>query len=137
MTPKYVSGQYYLVDKFSYRFTDPKRGDVIILRSPVDTDKDLIKRIIGAPGDSISLRNGELHLNDEALDETSYLMNDTLTFGGVFINNEEVVTIPPDEYFVLGDNRAIISDSREWGFIPRKDIIGKVVFCYYNCNPSE
>lgn len=137
MVPNYVDGQYYLVNKMAYRTNEPTRGDVIVFRSPQNAEKDLTKRVIGVPGDIVSIQNGMVYLNGQVLDESAYIKGEVQTYGGEFLKEGESVTVPENHYFVLGDNRPFSSDSREWGFVSKKSIIGKMAFCYYKCSLSK
>jgi signal peptidase I len=131
------SGQYILTDKFTYRLRDPKRGEVIVFKYPLNTSYDYIKRIIALPGERIQLKNNQVILynaqnaNGLVLDESKYLVPNTPTAGRDFINEGDIVTVPKDNYFVMGDNRKESSDSRVWGFVPKEDIIGKSFFRYW------
>ncbi len=131
------SGQYILTDKFTYRLREPKRGEVIVFKYPLNTSYDYIKRIIALPGERIQLKNNQVILynaqnaNGLVLDESKYLAPNTPTAGRDFINEGDIVTVPKDNYFVMGDNRKESSDSRVWGFVPKEDIIGKSFFRYW------
>lgn len=124
MDPTFDTGQYLIVDEVSYRFEEPKRGDVIIFRYPLDPSKFFIKRIIGVPGETVSVRNGNVLIAKKedggalfTLDEP-YVVNK-----GNGINTE--VTLGRSEYFVMGDNRPESSDSRVWGPLPKENIVGR------------
>lgn len=133
MSPNYVNGQYYLANKLTYKSAEPVRGDVVVFKAPKDQDKDFIKRIIGVPDDKVSLQNGMVYVNSQPLNESSYLKGDVQTVGGAFLQEGQEVTVPANQYFVLGDNRPFSSDSREWGFVPKENMIGKIGLCYYKC----
>ena len=134
MYPNFHDNDYILTDKISYRLNQPKRGDVVIFVAPQNEDYDYIKRIIGIPGDTVEITNDyRVKLNGEILNEP-YLPADYQTFGGTFLATGKPIAVPQDEYFVLGDNRNHSSDSREWGFVPRKNIIGKAWFRYWPLN---
>lgn len=137
MAPNYVNGQYYIANKLTYRSTEPARGDVVVFKAPKDQDKDFIKRIIGLPDETVSLQDGKVYVNGQFLDEGSYLKGDVQTVGGAFLQEEQEITVPVNQYFVLGDNRPFSSDSREWGFVPKENIIGKIGLCYYKCGLSN
>lgn len=137
MNPNYVNGQYYLANKMVYRSSSPVRSDVVVFKYPKEPDKDFIKRIIGLPNDTVSLQNGKVFINNQPLDESSYLKNDVQTYGGAFLQEGQHITVPSDNYFVLGDNRPYSSDSREWGFVPKENIIGKISLCYFKCELSN
>ena len=128
------NGDYILTNKVSYRFEKPKRGDVIIFRAPVNTNYDYIKRIIGLPGDRVKIYQNKVYINGFLLDESEYLTPNIKTTAGHFIKEGEEIVVPEDKYFVLGDNRSHSSDSREWGFISKEDIVGKAWFRYWPPN---
>lgn len=120
MEPNLHDSQYVLVNKTAYWFgRDPQRGDIVVLRPPENPDSpDRIKRIIGLPGDTIEVAsNGTVLINGSPLEEP-YL---TPHFGG----SQGTWVVPPDSYFMLGDNRSVSYDSRGWGTAPRENIVGK------------
>ncbi len=119
MEPNFQGGNYLLVDEVSYRLEAPKRGDVIVFRYPGDEKTFYIKRIIGVPEDQITVNNGQVSVNGQALNE-DYLAGDIRTVGN--INRK----LGSEEYFVMGDNRDFSFDSRQWGILPQKNIIGVV-----------
>lgn len=140
-TPFIVSGasmehsfenfDYLIIDRVTYQLADPQRGDVVVFGLPQETSRDLIKRIIGLPGetvrvhgDAVTIINTE-HPGGIILSEP-YLTQENL--GGV---SEMNVTLGKDQYFVLGDNRRVSADSRLWGTLPRKDIVGRVLLRLY------
>lgn len=129
MEPNLSDGQYILTDKISYRFGDPNRGDIIVFKAPVDENFDYIKRIVGLPEETISMGDGNIIIknpenpNGFTLEEP-YSINGVNSPGEVLSNGTEF-TIPKDTYFVLGDNRGQSFDSREWGELPKENIIGK------------
>ncbi len=129
MHPTYKNGEYLMANKVTYRIQDPKRGDVIIFK--YSETQDFIKRIIGLPGDTVMLKDGQIYINEKALDESKYLSSSIYTNGGDFLKEGESVTIPDDEYFVCGDNRPHSSDSRTFGPIKDADIKGKAWIVYF------
>ena len=135
MYPTYHDKEYILTDKISYKFRLPQRGDVIILKSPKNPDIDFIKRIVGLPADTIKIADGNIYLNSKLLNE-SYLKVDTPIFPNGFMQEGVVVTVPDNMVFVMGDNRPGSSDSREFGFIPYENIIGRVFFRYFPLDRS-
>lgn len=130
MYPTFYDGEYILTDKFSYRLREPKRGEVIIFRAPGHEEYDYIKRIIGMPGDTIKIENNKVIINNQILDEV-YLPSDYYTSAGSFLRSGQSVTVPEGQFFALGDNRAHSSDSREWGFVPRQNLVGRAWFRYW------
>lgn len=129
MAPEFHDGEYLIVDEFSYRNNAPQRGDVIVFRYPKNPSQFYIKRIIGLPGETIQIKNEQVIIYDKnkrlhpwglALDETGYLQKGEITKGNIDLE------LGDNEYFVLGDNRQASSDSRYWGALDEKFIIGKV-----------
>ncbi|MFH1509730.1 MAG: signal peptidase I [Candidatus Nealsonbacteria bacterium] len=123
MDPSFEDGDYLIVDELSYRLRVPERGEVVVFNYPKDPSQRYIKRIIGLPGETIEITNGKIYITDTEgrieLNESEYLPS-TYTTGSINVNLDE------KEYFVLGDNRSASSDSRRWGTLPRKNIIGQV-----------
>lgn len=118
-----VNNEYVLVNKLAYLFQPPERGDVIVFHFPVDTSKDLIKRVIGLPGDHISVTSSTVMVNGMVLREP-YVKT---PYNPV----AQQWTVPANDYFVMGDNRQFSYDSRDWGFVPKSYIIGKAVMVYW------
>lgn len=134
MFPNFYDQEYVLTNLIGLRFQTPRLGDVIVFKSPPDPEKDYIKRVIGVPGDSISLKNGDVYLNGKLLDQSIFLKPTVKTYGGAFLKDGDSIKVPTDEYFVLGDNRPYSSDSREWGFVPKGSIIGDSMLVYWPLN---
>ncbi len=130
MFPNFKNGDYIITDKVSYRFTEPRRGDIVVFKNPRDETQDFIKRIIGIPGDHIKVSGGKIYLNGNELTEP-YLSDTIFTNPGSFLQEDQEITVEPGHYITIGDNRPASSDSREWGFITRGEIIGKVFFRYW------
>ena len=124
MEPNFENGDYLIVDEISYRFRDPERGEVIVFKYPKNPIQRYIKRIIGLPGETVEIKEGQVIILDEngnqTLNELDYLSENIETSGNIRVSLSE------DEYFVLGDNRNFSSDSRRWGVLPKNYIIGKV-----------
>ncbi len=129
MMPNFESGEYLIGNKIGYRFGDPQRGDVVIFEYNEYTD--YIKRILGLPGENVSIQNGKIHINNEQLDETQYLDNHVITHGGDYLQEGTTVSIPSTSYFVAGDNRPNSSDSRDFGPVSKEQIKGKAFFVYF------
>ena len=129
MEVNFKSGQYLIANKFEYRFHEPKRGDVIIFRHTESAD--FIKRVIGLPGETVSLKGGRIYINNTLLDEPYLTAVNQNTAGGIFLEEGESVTVPESSLFVVGDNRNNSSDSRTWGFLNYEDIKGKAWLIYW------
>jgi signal peptidase I len=160
-------GDHLLVDKLSYSpadpiakhllpYTEPKRGDIIVFRWPIDISQNYVKRVIGVPGDRIHLQNKIVYLNGKPLTNEPYVQHidaspheyrdnfpkDPWTESGLVSDraqkmlDEHVVSgevvVPPDSYFAMGDNRDNSLDSRYWGFVPRENIIGKPLLIFWS-----
>lgn len=124
MEPTFHGGEYLIVDQLSYRFNKPQRGDVIILRYPKDESVFFIKRIIGLPGETVEII-GDKVVIQRGHDVEPITLDDTFIEPNRLQNEYGIYALSDDEYFVMGDNRRASSDSRSWGSLPRKDIIGK------------
>ncbi len=131
MFPNFYDSEYVLTNLISLRFGDPVRGDVIVFKAPPEPEKDYIKRVIGLPGDTVYVKDGSVFVNNQKLDESKYLSSDIKTNSGFFLKEGKEVTVPDKQYFVMGDNRPYSSDSREWGFVDRSEIVGKSFFVYW------
>lgn len=134
MYPNYKNKEYILTNLIALRFEMPVRGDVIVFKAPPDPEKDFIKRVIGEPGDTVLIKDGFVYVNGVLLDESSYLASDMRTYGGKFMQEGVAVVVPPGGYLVMGDNRPYSSDSREWGFVTKSEVIGKSMFVYWPVN---
>ena len=130
MEPNFHNGEYILTNKVLYKFRNPIRGDVVIFKSPMNKEIDYIKRIIGLPGDTVKLENNSMYVNGQKVNEP-YLAPDVIIFGGSYLSEGSEVTVPPGQYFVMGDNRPHSSDSREFGPIAKEDFIGVAFFRYW------
>lgn len=134
MLPNFHDGEHIITNLIALRIGNPELGETVVFSAPPDPEKDFIKRVIGSPGDTIELKDGSVYLNGSLLDESKYLSEDVKTYPGSFLRDNEEVRIPEGEYFVLGDNRGESSDSREWGFVPKKNIIGESFLVYLPLN---
>ena len=129
MEPNFHDGDYILTNKIIFKLVDPQRGDIVIFKSPSNKDIDYIKRIIGLPGETVTLKEQHYYINGKLLDEP-YPYNKPV-YGGSFLHENEEVSIPAGMYFVSGDNRPGSSDSREFGLIAKDDFIGQAFLRYW------
>jgi signal peptidase I len=130
MEPNFPDREFLLTDKLTYRFRQPERGEVVVFDAPGASGEEFIKRIIGLPGEKVSLKNNQIYVNDQRLLE-SYISSSVPTKGGAFLEEGGSVIVPTDEFFVLGDNREASSDSRTWGFVPKGKINGRAWLIYW------
>ena len=122
MNPTLQNGEYILVNKLAYKTGKPVRGDIVVFIFPINPQEDLIKRVIGLPGESVSIHNGVVKVNGLALTEP-YIANPPAYEGDW--------TVPEGQLFVLGDNRNDSRDSHQWGLLPIENVIGKAVLIYW------
>ena len=124
MEPCFHNGDYLIVDQISYRIREPQRGEVIVFKYPLNPSVRYIKRIVGLPGETIEIEEGKVKITENSqsrfLNESDYLAEYMETRG------HTKIVLGGHEYFVLGDNRSVSSDSRRWGTLGKEDIIGRV-----------
>jgi signal peptidase I len=125
MEPNFQDGEYLVIDEISYRMREPRRGEIIVFQFPRNPSQYYIKRIIGLPGETVVVGDGQVTIQNEVyaqgvlLDESQYLLESVRTGGQVS------TTLGEGEYFVLGDNRSASSDSRSWGVLSQEGIVGR------------
>jgi signal peptidase I len=154
MKPTLLVGDFILVNKLVYRFSEPQRGDIVVFKYPIDPNIDFIKRIVALPGEQVEVKNNQVFINGKPLPLTEVGRGEE---NGVrkFIYEEVMpegikhkvqfyedfpfsrrdfgpVVVPPNHYFVMGDNRDNSEDSRYWGFLPRENIVGKAFVIYFS-----
>ena len=126
MEPTFQNSDYLIIDEISYRFREPERGEVVVFKYPRNPSQRFIKRIIGLPGETVEIKDGEVIIikddKTQILDESSYLPESLKTPGNLRI------ALAENEFFVLGDNRRLSADSRSWGPLSMENIIGRVFF---------
>lgn len=122
MQPTLQDGEFVLVSKLSYKFGDFQRGDIIVFDFPMNPDEELVKRIIGLPGDHVMVRDSHVYVNEQMLNE-NYIAQAPL-YSGDWI-------VPDGTLFVLGDNRNNSNDSKDWGLLPQGNVVGKAVLIYW------
>jgi len=154
MKPTLLVGDFILVNKLVYRFSEPQRGDIVVFKYPIDPNIDFIKRIVALPGEEVEVRNNQVFINGKPLPLIEVGRGEENGVRKVIY--EEVlpegikhkvqfyedfpfskrdfgpVVVPPNHYFVMGDNRDNSEDSRYWGFVPRENIVGKAFVIYFS-----
>jgi signal peptidase I len=143
MVPTLDPGDRVLVARFLYHVTSPARGDIVVFKYPLDTRVVFIKRLIGLPGDTLSLRNGQVYVNGVRRNEPYVLKVNGRTaptnpwppIAGSTLSEpwslNRPYTVPAGSYFMMGDNRLDSDDSRSWGPVPARDLIGKAFLIYW------
>ena len=143
MIPTFEIGDRIFVNKFIYgakvpfvnfrlpALRQPQRGDIIVFVSPETPNKDFVKRLIATSGETVEIKDGNIYIN-------SRIVTDPPSIRAVFYYNRgsygkegEIVKVPEGHYYVLGDNSASSRDSRYWGFVPKKNLLGRVIFIYW------
>jgi len=123
MMPTLEEDQRLIVSKLSYRLHEPQRGDIIVFYDPFDGDRNLIKRIIGLPGELLEIKQGQVYIDGQPLAEPY------IPHAGSYSHPSTI--IPEGQYFVMGDNRTNSSDSRSWGTLDSAEVVGKAAFTYW------
>ncbi len=143
MIPTFQVGDRIFVNKFLYGaripFTDirlpalrqPRRGDIIVFRSPEDGKKDFVKRLIATEGETVEIRDGKIYIDNQAVVDPASIKEVSYYNSGDYGGQSQVTKVPKDSYYALGDNSASSRDSRYWGFVPKKNLIGKVIVIYW------
>jgi signal peptidase I len=122
MNPTLQDGEYVLVSRVTYKLGDPQHGDIIVFEHPNQPQEDLIKRIVGLPGDTVEVTGMMVYVNGQALDEP--YINAAPLYSGKW-------EVPEGYLFVLGDNRNESSDSHAWGLLPMENVVGKALVIYW------
>lgn len=124
MEPTLIQGDRIIVNKLTYRINEPKRGDIMVFKYPVNPQRDFIKRLVGLPGETVEIKDSKVYINGKPIDQ-SFLPT------GLEYDDFAPVKIPENQYFMMGDNRNNSEDSRYWGTLPKKNIIGKAMLIYW------
>jgi len=146
MQPTLLVGDHILVNKFIYGLRvpfsgkrifipgsrKPHRGDVIVFIYPEEPKKDFIKRLVAFPGEKVKIKDGKIYINERPLEEG--IFSQIYYYNRGIYGNEEEITVPENCYYVLGDNSLSSQDSRYWGFVPDKNILGKAFLIYWPLN---
>ena len=143
MIPTFQVGDRIFVNKFLYgakvpflnanlpAVRQPARGDIIVFISPDAPKKDFVKRLIAVGGERVEIKDGKIIVNGKAVEEPSSIRSVYYYNGGDYGKEGQVIDVPKDSYFVLGDNSASSRDSRFWGFVPKKNLLGKAIVIYW------
>ncbi len=151
MKPTLQIGDHILVNKFIYGvkipftrknlipISDPKRGEIVVFIYPVDRSKDFVKRVIGTGGDTIEIRNKKIYVNGLPYNDAYGVYTDDMVIPAAAQprDNFGPVTVPPGSIFVMGDNRDQSYDSRFWGFVDVRDLLGKAFIIYWSWNSED
>jgi len=136
MRPTLLEGDRIFVDKITYRFRAPERGDVIVFKFPDDPKKDFVKRLIAFGGEEVMIRDGNVYVDGQKLEQLTeipsfhYYNRSDWEYG----KQGQTIQVPEDSFFVLGDNSAHSSDSRNWGFVPKSYLIGRAFVIWWPVN---
>jgi signal peptidase I len=138
MEPNFHDREYLIIDEISYRFNPPIRGQVSVFRYPRNPQEYFIKRVIGLPGESVQIKDGEVIIYNETHPEGFVLQEDYLSGEDItYSQDEDKVDIGADEYYVLGDNRGASKDSRYFGLVNKSFVIGKVLLRGWPFNKAQ
>ena len=134
MQPTLMIGDRILVNKFLYRFHEPQRGNIVVFRYPNDPQRPFIKRLIGVGGDQVTIQDHRVVVNGSILEQPDVFRHIMYENQGLYGQLGQVVSIPTGAFFVLGDNSGSSHDSRYWGFVPRKLLIGRAMCIFWPPN---
>ena len=123
MVPTFQNGDYLLVDELTYRLREPQRGEVVVFRFPKDEKLFFIKRIIGLPGERVEIADGKVIIVNGA-NPQGMILDESYLSASLQTSGNEDITLGPNQYFVLGDNRSFSLDSRSWGTVTKTEIMG-------------
>ncbi|MFN4226731.1 MAG: signal peptidase I [Candidatus Ratteibacteria bacterium] len=129
MVPTLKVGDRLLSNNIIYKIREPKRGEVVIFKPPHDPKRDFVKRLIAFGGERVLIKEGKIYINGEPVNDPKINCRYYYSIGTYGVENE--IEVPENSYYVLGDNSINSSDSRDWGFVPKKNLIGKALFIYW------
>jgi signal peptidase I len=135
-----LEGDYIFVNKLAYNFGDPKAGDIIIFKSPLNPTKDYIKRIVALPGQTVEVIDKVIYVDNRLAAIYPNAKNDDPKILPMQLSTRDnfgPIQVPSDNYFVLGDNRDNSQDSLYWGFVPKENLKGKAIFVYWSWTPDK
>lgn len=131
MEPTFIPGDKIFVNRFIYRFQQPQRGDIIVFRYPENPRRDFIKRLVAFGGETIEIADGRLIVNGQEVVQPEIFKQIDYQNRGAFGAAGKEITVPDDSLFVLGDNSGSSRDSRYWGFVPRKYLLGQAFVIWW------
>ena len=131
MRPTLIEGDRILVNKFIYHFRMPQRGDIVVFRYPEDPKRPFIKRLAAVGGDTVEIQDGKVMVNGEPLNGTGIFRSNHYYNQGSYGQEHQPITVPAGDFYVLGDNSASSHDSRFWGFVPRRLLIGQAMCIFW------
>ncbi|MBI5456183.1 signal peptidase I [Candidatus Kaiserbacteria bacterium] len=127
MEPNFQNWDYLITDRISYRIEEPSRGDVIVFHLPQEYSRTLIKRVIGLPGETVTVNGAGITIQNAEHPDGFYIEEPYLAIENLGGPQSATETLGEGQYFVMGDNRRVSSDSRTWGVLPRENIVGRVL----------
>ncbi len=139
MEDSLLEGDYIFVNQLAYRFSDPKIGDIVVFKSPLNPTKDYIKRIVALPGQTVEVIDKVLYVDNQLakiFPDVKNIDPKILPMQLSLRDNFGPIQVPSDQYFVLGDNRDDSQDSRFWGFLPKENLKGRALFVYWSWIPD-
>ena len=131
MRPTLIEGDRILVNKFIYHFRMPRRGEIVVFRYPDDPKRPFIKRLAGIGGDTVEIKDGRVIVNGEPLNGAGIFSSNRYYNQGPYGQEGQAIHVPPGEFFVLGDNSLSSHDSRFWGFVPKRLMIGQAMCIFW------
>ncbi len=129
MVPTLMVGDRLISNDIIYKIRKPKRGEVVIFKYPEDPKRDFVKRLIALPGEKVLIKEGKIYINGNEVKEPRISCRYYYSDGDYGVGKE--IEVPPKSYYVLGDNSINSKDSRYWGFVPEKDLVGEALFIYW------
>lgn len=125
MEPNFEDSEYLIINEIGYRFVEPKRGDVVVFRYPLDPSEFFIKRVVALPGETVIIGGGGITIKNAEY-PSGFRLEEPYLPAGTFTGGDIALTLDADQYYVLGDNRQSSSDSRRWGPLSRRNVVGRV-----------